>query len=100
MASLLISLFVCNPHFRREVELLRTWHAVCWVESGGDPYTKPGDGGRAVGIGQIHTVMVDDCNRIIGRPQWRYTDRRDPAKSYEMFRTYALHYWPRGGPEQ
>lgn len=109
MVSLLISLFVCNPHFRREAELLRTWHAVCWVESRGDPYTRPGDGGRAVGIAQIHPQMVDDCNRIASlkskiedrrAKMWRLTDRQDPVQAYEMFRTYCLHYWPHGGPQQ
>jgi len=99
MASLLISLMLCNPE-SPERQLLRTWQAVCWVESGGDPYVRPGDGGRAVGIAQIHRIMVDDCNRIAGRRRWTYANRQDPVKSLEMFRTYCLHYWPQGGPEQ
>jgi hypothetical protein len=90
---------LCNPG-SREAQLLATWRAVCWVESRGDPYVRAGDGGRAVGIAQIHRVLVDDVNRIAGRPVWTYADRQDPVRAYAMFRTYALHYWPQGGPEQ
>ncbi len=76
--------------------LLRTWRAVCQVESGGNPHAV-GDGGRALGIAQIHCRTVDDLNRILGRQQWIYEDRRDPAKSLEMFRAYVQHYQKAGG---
>lgn len=80
--------------------LVKTLLAVAMVESGGDPCAI-GDGGRAVGILQIHPIMVADVNRIVGQQQ-RYTlaDRRDVRKSVEMFVVYCLHYWPEGGPEQ
>ena len=98
MASLLVYALLSILD-SRELQLLHTWHAVCWVESWGDPQAV-GDGGAAVGIGQIHKIMVDDCNRIVGYRRWSYADRLCPGQSYAMFRTYCLHYWPAGGSEQ
>ena len=95
MTNLLIPLCICNLN----LDLLRTWKAVCWVESRGDPRAV-NLAESAVGIAQIRRIMVDDCNRIAGRCKWTYNDRLAPAKSLEMFRTYSLHYWPTGGPEQ
>lgn len=94
MASLLLYAFLSTVN-SRELQLLRTWHAICWVESRGDPRAV-GDGGCALGIGQIHRVMVDDCNRIVGTRRWSYRDRLCPVKSFEMFRVYELHYFPHG----
>ena len=51
-----------------------------------------GDGGKAVGILQIHPVMVADCNRIVGEDRWTLDDRKDAVKSRAMFRTYSDHY--------
>ena len=51
-----------------------------------------GDGGKAVGILQIHPVMVADCNRIVGEDRWTLDDRTDAVKSRAMFRTYSDHY--------
>lgn len=67
------------------------WYAVCVVESDNSPGAI-GDEGRALGIAQIHKIMVDDCNRIAGRERWSYDDRTDPQSSYEMFVTYLEHY--------
>lgn len=61
------------------------------VESGGKA-DAIGDGGKAVGILQIHTVMVDDCNRIVGYNRWSYSDRTSISASEAMFRTYSEHY--------
>lgn len=71
----------------------RLIEAIIQVESKGDP-NAVGDGGKAVGILQIHKVMVDDCNRIAGFKKFTYEDRKDPAKSREMFRVYTDHYTP------
>ena len=98
MASILLYAFLSSVN-SRELQLLHTWHAVCWVESRGDPRAV-GDGGAALGIGQIHRIMVDDCNRILGRRRWSYADRLCPVKSFAMFRVYCQHYYPSGGPEQ
>ena len=97
MASLLVYALLSTVH-SREIELLETWHAVCWVESRGDPRAV-GDGGAALGIGQIHKIMVDDCNRIARGRQWSYADRLCPSKSFEMFTCYCLHYYADGTPE-
>lgn len=71
----------------------RLIEAIIQVESKGDP-NAIGDGGKAVGILQIHKIMVDDVNRILGSTKYSYEDRRDPAKSREMFRVYTDHYTP------
>lgn len=68
------------------------------VESAGDPVAV-GDGGRAVGIGQIHPCVVTDVNRVLGKAQYTLADRRSPAKSWEMFKVYCLHYESQGNPE-
>lgn len=60
------------------------------VESGGDP-NAIGDGGKAVGILQIHKCVVDDVNRIYGKA-YAYADRLDVEKSNTIARLY-LRYW-------
>lgn len=65
--------------------------AIEQVESSGNQ-NAVGDKGKAVGILQIHTVMVDDVNRIAGERRWTYADRLDADKSRAMFRTYSDHY--------
>lgn len=65
--------------------------AIEQVESGGRA-DAVGDGGKAVGILQIHPIMVEDCNRIVGEKRFTLADRLDPAKSREMFRVYSDHY--------
>ena len=72
-------------------------------ESGGDPnalgdYIDPDGPGprpaypRAVGILQIHTIMVDECNRILGHREFTYADRFDTYASHRMFSIYSLHW--------
>lgn len=102
MNSLVTTLMLCQIAVSSDVQydLIRTWNAVCMVESGGDPYVKSGDGGRAVGIAQIHKICVDDCNRIMGKRKWSYADRQNPAKAFAMFKVYVRYYAPEGGPEQ
>jgi len=75
------------------------WRAICTVESRNNPVAV-GDGGKAVGIAQIHKCLVDDVNRIMGRKLYVYSDRLDPAKSKAMFWIYTRHYYPNGTPEQ
>lgn len=53
-----------------------------------------GDGGRAIGPLQIHKVMVDDVNRILGKKYFRYSDRKDFQKSSQIFRIYQEYYNP------
>lgn len=95
----LMGSFMAIWWLNQPIDLVRTWKAVCIVESGGKT-DAIGDKGAAVGIAQIHKICVDDVNRIIGKPTYTYTDRLNPSKSFEMFRIYVLYYFPNGGPEQ
>lgn len=63
------------------------------VESSGNP-NAIGDGGKAVGILQIHPVVVEDVNRIY---QTKYTekDRLNKAKSMSICRLYLKYYGTR-----
>ena len=66
------------------------WEAICQVESGGNPRAV-GDKGKAVGIAQIHPILVKDVNRFAGT-KYTLNDRLNPAKSKEMFTLYTEHY--------
>jgi len=73
----------------------RLWHAICAVESGGDPdaYNRKE---RAAGIAQIRPVCLKDVNRIArlrGKDN-RFTgaDRNDPATARRMWTLYLDHY--------
>jgi len=75
---------------------------LCVLESGGNP-DAVGDGGKAIGILQIHKTMVEEVNRIEGREKYNLLMRRSPLKSMEMARIYLRHYekYPDGGvPDQ
>ena len=65
--------------------------AIAEVESANDP-NAVGDGGRAVGLYQIHPVYVEDVNRIIGTQKYRLSDRANPITSAKMVRIYLSHY--------
>jgi hypothetical protein len=65
--------------------------AIEQVESSGRT-NAVGDGGRAVGCLQIHKIMVDDINRILGRREFFYRDRMDRKKSFIMAGIYLGHY--------
>lgn len=54
-----------------------------------------GDGGKAIGMAQIHKVCVDDVNRILGENRYTYADRKSPSKSKEMMRVYLSYYGAR-----
>jgi len=76
----------------------RLWGAICQVESGGRA-NAVGDGGDSVGAAQISTIMVRDCNRIVGWQRWTNQDRLSPRRSREMFDVYMGHYVPNGTNE-
>ena len=61
------------------------------VESNHNPRAV-GDGGQAVGILQIHPIMVRDVNRILGKRRYRLHDRGDVRKSYGIAAVYLHHY--------
>jgi hypothetical protein len=77
----------------------RVLPAIEMVESSGRA-DAVGDGGKAVGILQIHPIMVEDVNRILGQDRYTLADRLDPAKSREMFRVYSDHYARCGDAEK
>ena len=64
--------------------------ALIAVESGGN-VRAVGDGGRAVGVLQIHPVTVMDVNRIAGT-SYTLADRLCPEKSKAMATIYLTHY--------
>lgn len=65
--------------------------AIIAVESGGDP-NAVGDNGRAVGILQIHPIMVREANRILGRDEFTLADRYSPERSVAIFDTYCSRW--------
>ena len=65
--------------------------AIIHVESGGNA-NAVGDGGHAIGILQIHPIMVTDCNRNLGREAFDLSDRLSRSKSVQMFNVYTDHY--------
>lgn len=72
-------------------DLRPLWNAIVVVESGGNA-SAIGDGGKAVGVGQIHPVMVADVNRVLGFKAYTLDDRLDPQRSFEMFAVFTWHY--------
>jgi hypothetical protein len=96
--ALLLSLSTVLDAAQREISLRRTFWAVAWVESKGDPRAV-NRREQAVGIVQIRPIMVRDVNRIVGRGKYNLSDRTDVERSYEMFRLYSRYYAPRGTPE-
>lgn len=58
-----------------------------------------GDDGKAIGTLQIHKVVVDDVNRIIGRRHFTYEDRWCEIASKQMAGVY-LSYWGQGGNQE
>ena len=88
--------------------------AVIWQESRGVT-NAIGDNGQAVGVLQIHPIMVREANRILAlqgiNRAYTYEDRYDREKSIEMFNIVqnfynkehdfelALRIWNRYHPE-
>jgi len=64
--------------------------ALIMVESGGDP-NAIGDKGKAVGILQIHSIVVKDVNRIY-KTKYTDKDRYDQDKSTQICELYLRHY--------
>jgi hypothetical protein len=61
------------------------------IESDGNP-NKISDHGLAVGILQIHPIMVKDVNRILGFKKYNLNDRLCPNKSKEMAKIFFKYY--------
>ena len=55
--------------------------------------TQKGDGGHAVGIGQMHIEAVKEVNRILGYEAFTLADRENPAKVRDMMAiTLSWHH--------
>ena len=69
--------------------------ALIQVESKGDTFAV-GDNGRAVGVLQIHPIMVREVNRILEKKgiqrTYTYNDRYNYDKSIEMFLIWYDYY--------
>jgi hypothetical protein len=61
------------------------------IESGGRMNPPDGDKGLAVGPLQIHPIMVEEVNRIVGRERFRLEDRRSFVASYSMCATFLRY---------
>jgi len=72
--------------------------AIECVESGGDS-NAIGDSKRAIGAYQLHTIYVDECNRILKLQKidkcFTWNDRWDKAKSREITRIVLSYYQAR-----
>ena len=49
---------------------------------------------QAVGVLQLKPVVIDECNRLIGRKKYRLADRTNIRKSKEMFHIIMKHKNP------
>ena len=64
--------------------------AMLTVESGGD-FHAVGDGGKALGVLQIHKEVIADVNRIY-KTQFRHEDALNPTLAKEICEMYLRHY--------
>ena len=62
---------------------------LCIIESGNDP-SAIGDNGKAIGILQMHEIMVREVNRI-ARTKYVYEDRLNECKSKAMAMLFFSH---------
>lgn len=54
------------------------------IESGNMPNPPDGDGGKAVGVLQMHPIAVREANRIAGREIYTLNDRKSRVRSMQM----------------
>lgn len=97
--AVLLALSTALDAAHREILLRRTFWAVAWTESRGDPRAVKRDE-NAVGMIQIRPIMLADVNRVLGKPKYTLADRLDPEKCWQMWRIICLYYHPNGTPEQ
>lgn len=60
------------------------------IQTETDGRARPGDGGRAQGILQIHPITVREANRILKRDHFTYEDRHCENKSKQMLAVCSL----------
>lgn len=92
---ILISLMTFKVYGQDTLSMNMLIDAMIQVESKGDS-TAIGDGGKAVGVLQIHPIMVREVNRILKKDssemRYEYKDRYSVSKSIEMFHIWRVFY--------
>jgi len=68
----------------------RLLDAIARIESHCDS-NAVGDGGRALGVYQIHRVYWQDGTRLLG-VDWPHRDANDSKKARRVVKAYLLHY--------
>ena len=68
----------------------RLLDAIARIESHGNP-NAVGDGGRALGVYQIHRAYWEDGTALLG-VNWPHRDATDPKKARRVVKAYLLHY--------
>lgn len=95
---LLLTFFSINSFSETNDTKVYDWdkviNALIEVESKGDEKAVSKNK-KFVGILQISTILVDDCNRIIGEKKYTYNCRYDKTKSIEMFKIMQNYYNPK-----
>ncbi len=71
-------------------DIERLLDAIARIESHCDP-NAVGDGGRALGVYQIHRIYWEDGTEFLG-VDWPHRDAADPQKARRMVKAYLLHY--------
>ena len=71
-------------------DIERLLDAIARIESHGDP-NAVGDGGRALGVYQIHRAYWEDGTELLG-VNWPHRDATDPKKARRVVKAYLLHY--------
>ncbi len=74
-----------GPH-----DIERLLDAIARIESHCNP-NAVGDGGRALGVYQIHRAYWEDGTELLG-VNWPHRDATDPKKARRVVKAYLLHY--------
>lgn len=82
------SVSATNVNFKKKLV-----QSIAVVESGNNTQ-KVSNCGKYVGILQISKILVDDCNRIIGKKKYKYEHRYNKQASIEMFYIIQNYYNP------
>lgn len=79
------------PERQLDPRLQKALDACYLLESSGGKKLS-GDLGQSVGPLHIQKRAVDDVNRILGRQEFKYSDRMSLKKSGMIFYVYLIHY--------
>jgi len=71
-------------------DMERLLDAIARIESHCDPHAV-GDGGRALGVYQIHRAYWEDGTEFLG-VNWPHRDAADPQKARRVVKAYLLRY--------